>query len=101
MRRCDACGARVPEGARWCSLCHAPFAGPLPPVVPPPARWSRWQGDDVTLGRRARVWWTVGILLPPLVVLHYAGAFGIAFALMWWCLVTPVVLRDVWRRARL
>lgn len=36
--RCDSCGAVIPTGADWCSLCLAP-AGPAqpprPPVTPP------------------------------------------------------------------
>jgi hypothetical protein len=91
----------VPETARWCSLCHTRFDAPPPFVPKPPPRYSRWRGDAVTLDGWARVVWTAVILLLPVWFLWIAGAFGVMFAIGWWFCVTPVALRDVWRRARL
>ncbi|HEV2890748.1 MAG TPA: hypothetical protein VGX28_10260 [Frankiaceae bacterium] len=89
------------DTARWCSLCHTRFDAPPPPVAKPPPEFSRWRGNEVTLGGRARLVWTAVILLLPLWFLAYAGAFGIVGAVGWWFCVAPVALRDVWRRARL
>lgn len=41
--RCDSCGAVIPTGADWCSLCLAPT------VPPQPSRSSETGGRDITL----------------------------------------------------
>ena len=99
VRRCARCDAAVPLEARWCSLCHAAFEAPYVPPPPPEPVYSRWAGDAVSLGPRARVAWTAGAVLVPVAVVAYVGVIGM-FVVVAWLFLAPVVLRDVWRRTR-
>jgi hypothetical protein len=60
--------------------------------------YSRWRGDPTSLGPVGRIGWTLAVLL----VAAFAAVSGdIFFIGIWWLLAGPLVLRSVWRKARI
>lgn len=105
---CPSCGAVAKPAAAWCGQCHASFvaASPVPagrwapaatsPVVVPVH--SRWRGGPTSFGPVGRVSWTVAVLLVAAFALFSMDPF---FIVIWIGVVGPVLLRSVWKRARI
>ncbi|HTY71151.1 MAG TPA: hypothetical protein VMI11_01865 [Actinomycetes bacterium] len=108
MDTCVRCGAGLPAGAAWCSLCHTP-RGAAPAAAPAPTRANapvpaalvqrtRYGHSEVTFGLTGRIVMTV-LLLAPLGLFAFAIAagFGIVGMGIWAVVVVPWGLRDIWK----
>ncbi|MHB1614991.1 MAG: hypothetical protein ACYCXA_11560 [Actinomycetes bacterium] len=64
-------------------------------------RYSRWRSDATTFGPAGRVVITVLVLAIGLLMVP-GGLTGLDVGglLVWYAVVTPLVLRDVWKRSR-
>ena len=97
---CSSCGAALRAETAWCGQCFAP-AGPRPHAVPqPPAgarpAYSRWASGPTSFGPVGRVLLTLLVLL----VEYWLYRFNILGFLVVTVLAVPLVLRDIWKRAR-
>jgi hypothetical protein len=106
---CPQCGAVARPDATWCGQCHAPFGTPAPaassgrfvPAAAGPTAtpvYSRWRGGPTSLGPFGRVSWTLGVLLVAAFAVFSQDIFFIG---IWVLLVGPLVLRSVWKSARI
>lgn len=104
---CPGCGAAARADASWCGQCHTAFEAPAggprrlvpaasgPTVVPV---YSRWRGGPTALGPVGRISWTVGVVLIAGLTVFSQDIFAMG---IWFLLVAPLVLRSVWKRARI
>lgn len=82
--------AREPESPTYGRLIPAPTARQ-------PQVHSRWRKSTTSFGPVGRLLWTLGVLL----IAGLAVFSQDPFAIGGWCLVAaPLVLRSVWRKAR-
>ncbi|HEX7353326.1 MAG TPA: hypothetical protein VF288_00650 [Mycobacteriales bacterium] len=93
----------------WCPVClAAPAAGDdvvrrqAPAAAPLTAQVGHRAGrSQTTFGPVGRALWTIGILLVPVPFLVLSeGLAGWGLAALWWGVVTPWSLRDLWRSGR-
>jgi hypothetical protein len=55
----------------------------------------------LTFGPVGRTLWTICILVPPAPILYLSDWFaGWGFAALWWGVITPWAMRDLWRSGR-
>jgi hypothetical protein len=119
LEQCEACNARIPDGAEWCGLCLTRVprgpknpAHPLAVAAPPPVAraGSRTREGALTFGIKGRLVITilVGVvgavglslfLIPYFTshshtVLAYAAVFLVPYSFVAW-----LILRDVWKRS--
>jgi hypothetical protein len=86
-----------PEPAQPADPADAPAFGSVPPARPPAqVAASRWAKSDVSFGPVGRMVGTVLLLA--------VGAWLLVFSLIgagvWWLVVVPWALRDLWRPVR-
>lgn len=108
---CLACGAPTARDG-WCPRCLTaapPAPADAPARVAAAAMVISRTGQHTDrssitfgpVGRVGRVLWTVAIVSPPALVLWFTTLFaGWGFALLWWGVITPWALRDLWRSGR-
>lgn len=103
---CVRCGTTTAADG-WCPDCltaPAPDAGPPRlPVTAPVARLEgrRTDRSQITFGPLGRALWTLGILAVPVPFLWLSdGLAGWGLAALWWGVITPWSLRDLWRSGR-
>jgi hypothetical protein len=70
-------------------------AAPGAAVVP---LYSRWRGGPTSLGPVGRIGWSAAVLLVAAVAAFSGDIFFIG---IWYLLAGPMVLRSVWRKARI
>lgn len=105
---CVRCGtATAADG--WCPLCltaPAPAGDAAPPRPAGTVTLTRHEGrrtdrSQVTFGPVGRTLWTLGVLALPVPFLVISdGLAGWGLAALWWGVVTPWSLRDLWRSGR-
>jgi hypothetical protein len=100
---CSSCSASMPAGADWCGQCYAPVA-PVAATRFVPAQapvvletYSRWRKTDSSFGPVGRVSWTVGVAAVGGLFLFSTDPFAIGG---WFLIAAPLILRGVWKRAR-
>ncbi|MDP9102350.1 MAG: hypothetical protein M3N21_09425 [Actinomycetota bacterium] len=72
------------------------MARPDPPQVI--EEYSRWRGGPTSMGPVGRISWTVGVLSVAALSVFSGNPFSIGV----WCLFAgPLILRSVWKRARI
>ncbi len=106
---CVTCGAPTARDG-WCPSCLTPATTPVGPTFRPPqtlgAPVTTYEGrrnakSSLTFGPVGRVLWTIGIIAPPALILWWTELWaGFGFAALWWGVVTPWALRDLWRSGR-
>jgi hypothetical protein len=99
---CGGCRATLHPDATWCGQCYAPVAVVATRFVPKaeaaaPQTFSRWRSSDSSFGPFGRVSWTVGVAAVGALSLFSLDPFAIGG---WFFVATPVILRSVWKRAR-
>jgi hypothetical protein len=100
---CLGCGTPTARDG-WCPRCLT-----AAPVEPTPARVAASEmvvtktgrhtdKTSVSFGPLGRVLWTVAVVVPPIPILWVTlGLAGWGFAGLWWGVVTPWAMRDLWR----
>lgn len=105
---CVRCGTAT-AGDGWCPVCltapvpdaesarrHTAAAAPLTAQV-----GRRTSRSQITFAPVGRTVWTLAILAVPVPFLWISDGFaGWGLAALWWGVVTPWSLRDLWRSGR-
>jgi hypothetical protein len=104
---CLACGGDTAADG-WCARCLTMPAPPDPdravrmtPAVATTLPVTRRKGakSEITFGPLGRTLWTMGIVVVPVPFLVFSdGLAGWGLAGMWWGVITPWSMRDLWRR---
>lgn len=99
---CSSCGAMMRVHATWCGQCYAPVVVTSARFVPraePVAlqTFSRWRKSDSSFGPVGRVSWTLGVAAVGGMCLFSLDPFAIGG---WFLIAAPLILRSVWKRAR-
>ena len=58
---------------------------------------SRWRKGTTTFGPVGRVSWTFVVVVLPIFVGVFGGLGGILFVVIWFGVVAPMALRDLWK----
>lgn len=105
---CLRCGTTT-AGDGWCPTC---LTSPVPDAesarrqtvvaAPLTTQVGRRTGrSQITFGPVGRTVWTLAILVVPVPFLVLSDGFaGWGLAALWWGVVTPWSLRDLWRSGR-
>lgn len=105
---CARCGTAT-AGDGWCPTCLTPAeadAGPAPRQAAAPSPLTTQVGrrtgrSQITFGPVGRTVWTLAILAVPVPFLWISDGFaGWGLAALWWGVITPWSLRDLWRSGR-
>lgn len=103
---CVRCGtATAADG--WCPVCltapSVPEASPRAATGPAATRpvGRRTDRSQVTFGPVGRSLWSAAVLAVPVPFLWFSeGLAGWGLAGLWWAVITPWALRDLWRSGR-